>query len=96
MAKDLERQPLLKDDIADFHQRSSFLDDLNQSLEDVQQQSVERQEIDAIEMRFGLTPVRRMFCLLALFDFLFVFLLWIIYAQVYKLTETQNVYVYVI
>ncbi len=83
----LERQPLLNngDGFHDNHiqrnQNDKFLDDLNKSLEDIHQ-SVQRQEITAIEMRCGLTPVRRMFCLLALFDFLLMFLLWIIYAQV--------------
>ena len=35
--------------------------------------------------RFGLSPVRRMFCLLSLFDCLFSFLLWLIYLQVFQL-----------
>eukprot|EP00794_Sanderia_malayensis_P003443 gene3443-3939_t len=83
MIKDMERQPLLRPTSNGNGSASNFLNDLNRSLEDVQQ-SVERQEINNIEMRFGLTPVRRMFCLLALFDFLFIFLLWIIYAQLFS------------
>ena len=77
------RQPLLgPHKNAGRREGDLFFRDVSQSLDDLQQQSAERDEINAIEMRFGLTPVRRMFCLLALFDFLLVFLLWIIYVQV--------------
>ena len=84
----LERQPLLNA-ASNYYQSSrrvpaneeTFGSSLTKSLENIQKQIVEQQNAET-DLKFGLTPVRRMFCLLSLFDFLLVFLLWIIYAQV--------------
>ena len=74
------QEPLLRS--PDIH-NDPFARTLTRSLEDIQK-SLERQSNED-GLRFGMTPVRRMFCLLSLFDFLLVFLLWIIYAQVGKM-----------
>lgn len=76
------QEPLLGSGYPTNH-NDQFARTLTRSLEDIQK-SLERQSNED-GLRFGMTPVRRMFCLLSLFDFLLAFLLWIIYAQVSKL-----------
>ena len=78
------QEPLLGPGSPNNH-NDQFARTLTRSLEDIQK-SLERQSNED-GLRFGMTPVRRMFCLLSLFDFLLVFLLWIIYAQVGKIAR---------
>ena len=83
MENNWEQQPLLGPHSASTAMRSpnyAFVKDLTRSLEDIKR-SLDRENIGSDE-KFGLSPVRRMFCLLSFFDFLLAVLLWIIYAQV--------------
>ncbi|XP_065054014.1 stAR-related lipid transfer protein 3-like [Rhopilema esculentum] len=82
MKNNWEQQPLLGPHSASTAMRSpndAFVKDLTRSLEDIKR-SLDRENIGNDE-KFGLSPVRRMFCLLSFFDFLLIVLLWIIYAQ---------------
>ena len=45
--------------------------------------------------RFEMSPVRRMFCLLVLFDCLMTFLMWIIYLQVTIILSLLCLYIYI-
>ena len=87
MMDDLERQPLIKSEYQNGQALPGFSSgeqafgaSLTQSLKDAQNQ-LKRGNVES-DLKFGLTPVRRTFCLLAVFDALLIFLLWIMYAQV--------------
>ena len=90
MVDHLERQPLIKSDV--YHDETlqgisnneqTFGASLTHSLENAKK-GIKRRNIES-DLKFGLTPVRRTFCLLSVFDSLLIFLLWIMYAQVNRL-----------
>ncbi|XP_077993656.1 stAR-related lipid transfer protein 3-like isoform X3 [Glandiceps talaboti] len=54
-----------------------------------QSQSVTQSQIMANEREMKFSSVRRMFCLVTLFDFLFIFLLWILQASVSRGLKTE-------
>ena len=85
-----QREPLIKSQVANGQTlrgspttELAFGASLAQSLENAQSQ-IDRRKVES-DLKLGLTPVRRTFCLLSIFDALLVFLLWIIYAQVNQL-----------
>ena len=85
-----QREPLIKSQVSNGRTLQgsptaelAFGVSLAHSLENTQGQ-IERRNAES-NLKLGLTPVRRTFCLLSIFDALLVFLLWIMYAQVKQL-----------
>jgi len=99
-----QREPLIKSQVSNGQTLQgtptaelAFGVSLAHSLENTQGQ-IDRRNAES-DLKLGLTPVRRTFCLLSIFDALLVFLLWIMYAQIFmggiKVTFEKQVAEYV-